>query len=57
MLQLKQFNGTIIKTLGTFKGTFETKNPFEIITIIVMAYTKDQGLLCIDVLKVNIEII
>ena len=32
---------------------FETKNRFEIIPIIVMAYTKDHGLLGIDVLKVD----
>ena len=25
-LQLKQFDGTVIKTLGNFKGTFENKN-------------------------------
>ena len=36
-LQLKQFAGTIIKTLGTFEGTFETKNRFEIIPITVVA--------------------
>ena len=38
---------------GPFKGTFETKNCFEIIPITVMAYTKDHGLLGIDVLKVD----
>ena len=32
-LQLKQFDGTIIKILSTFKGTFETKKRFEIIPI------------------------
>ena len=52
-LQLRQFDGTIIKTLGTFKSTFETKNRFEIIPITVIAYTKDHGLLGIDVLKVD----
>ena len=41
-LQLKQFDGTIIKTLGTFEGTFETKNHFEMIPIIVVACTKDH---------------
>ena len=38
-LQLKQFDGTIIKTLGTFECMFETKNPFEIIPITLMACT------------------
>ena len=52
-LQLKQFDGIIIKTLGTFKDMFETKNRFEIIPITVMACTKDHGLLGIDVLKVD----
>ena len=52
-LQLKQFNGTVIKTLGTFKGTFETKNRFEIIPITVVVCIKDHGLLAIDVLKVD----
>ena len=52
-LQQKQFDGTIIKTLGTFKGTFETKNRFEIIPITVVACTKDHGLLGIYVLKVD----
>ena len=52
-LQRKQFNGTIIKTLATFEGTFETKNRLEIIPIIVVACTKDHGLLGIDVLKVD----
>ena len=53
VLQLKQFDGTIIKILGTFEGTFETKNRFEIIPITVMACTKDHGQLGIDVLKVD----
>ena len=53
-MQLKQFDG-IIKTLGTFEGTFETKNRFEIIPIRVMACTKDHGLQGIDILKVDIS--
>ena len=52
-MKLKQFNGTIIKTLGTFEGTFESKNRFEIIPITVLACTKNHGLLGIDVLKVD----
>ena len=32
------------KTLGTFDSTFETKNRFEIITVTVVACTKDHGL-------------
>ena len=55
-LQLKQFDGTIIKILCTFDSMFESKNHFEIIHITVMTYTKDHGLLGIDVLKVDIEI-
>ena len=52
-LQLNQFDGTIIKTLGTFEGTFETNDRFEIIPITVVACIKDHGLLGIDVLKVD----
>ena len=48
-LQLKQFNGTIIKTIGTLESMFETKNHLEIIPITVVACTKDHGLLGIDV--------
>ena len=39
--------------LGTFEGTFETKNHSEIIPVTVVACTKDHGLLGIDVLKVD----
>ena len=52
-LQLKQFDGIIMKTLSTFESTFETKNRFEIILITVVACTEDNGLLGIDVLKVE----
>ena len=52
-MQLKQFNGTIIKTLGIFEGMFETKNHFEILPITVVACTKGYGLLGIEVLKVD----
>ena len=52
-LQLKQFDGTIIKTWGTFKGKLETKNHLEIILITVVACTKDHGLLGINLLKVD----
>ena len=52
-LQPKQFDRTIIKILGTFEDTFETKNRFEILPITVMACTKDNGLLGADVLKVD----
>ena len=51
-LQLKQFDGTIIKT-DTFEGTFETKNRFEIKLITVVACIKDHILIGIDVLKVD----
>ena len=52
-LKPKQFDGIVIKTLGIFKSTFETKDRFEIISITVVACTKDHGLLGIDVLKVD----
>ena len=43
----------MIKTQGTFEGTFEAKNRFEIVPITVVACTKDQGLLGMDVLRVD----
>ena len=52
-LKLKQFDGTIINTLGTFEGTFETKNRFGIIPITVVACTKDHGQLDKNVFKVE----
>ena len=39
-LQLKQFDGTIIKTLGTFESMFETKNCFKITPITSVACIK-----------------
>ena len=42
-----------MKALGTFEGTFETKNHFEIKAITVVACTKDHGLLGADILKVG----
>ena len=41
-LQLKQFDGAIIKKIGTFEGTFKTKNHFEIKPIKVVACIKDH---------------
>ena len=52
-MQIKQFDGNIIKTLDTFEAMYVTKNRFEIIPITVVACTKDYGLLGIDVLKVD----
>ena len=52
-LEQKQFDGTIIKTLGTFESTFETKNRFDILPITVVACSKDHELLGIDVSKVD----
>ena len=50
---LKEFNGSVIKTLGSFEGIFETKISYEIIPIIVVQYTKSNGLLGIYFLKVD----
>ena len=52
-MQLKQFDGTIIKIIGTFEGTFESTNRFKIILITVVASTKDHGILGIDRVKVD----
>lgn len=42
---LKQFDWSIIKTLGGLEGTFEAKNRIEIIPIIVMKNIKIHDLL------------
>ena len=47
-LQLKQFNGTLIKVVAIFEGTFETKKRFEMIPHTVIVCNKDHGLLGID---------
>ena len=52
-LQLKQFDGTVIKAMGTFERTFEAKKRFKIIPITIVPCNKDHGLLGIDVLKVD----
>ena len=43
-LQLKQFDRSVIKVMGIFHGTFETKKPTEMIPIMVAACNKDHGL-------------
>ena len=53
-LQWKQFDRTVIKVMGTFEGTFETKkNNFEMISDTLVACNKDHGLLEIDVFRVD----
>ena len=50
-LQLKQFDRTVIKVMGTFEGTFKTKKHFKMIPIMVVICNKDHGLLGIEVFK------
>ena len=57
-LQLKQFDGPVIKVMGTFEETFKTKQiknvlKWEMIPITVVACHKDHRLLGIDRLKVD----
>ena len=50
-LNLRQLDGSFIKMLGCFEGTFETNNHFEIIPITVVKYRKSHALMGIDVFK------
>ena len=52
-LYLKQFDGTIIKVLGEFEATLETKSKINIVRIIVADCTKNHGLIGMDIIKVN----
>ena len=52
-LQLRQFNGSVIKTLGYFEGSLVLEDKFEVIPIIVTTCKKNQGLLGNDVLNIN----
>ena len=53
-LQLKQFDRTVIKVMGAFEETFETKKRFEMIPTTAVTCNKDHGQLRVDTLKVNI---
>ena len=50
-LRWKQFDGTVIKVMGNFKITFETKKHFEMTPITRVSSNKDHGLVGIDVLE------
>ena len=51
--ELNQFVETVIKVMGTFNGIFETKKRLEMITITVVACSKDHRLLEFDVSKMD----
>ena len=50
---LRQFDGSVIKTLGYFERSFELKDKFEVILIIVTTCKKNHGLIGNDVLNIN----
>ena len=52
-LRLKDFDGTIIKVLGEFEPTFETKSKINIVRIIVVDCTKNHGLIGMEIIKIN----
>lgn len=52
-LQLCQFDGLVIKTLGYFEGSLELEDKFEVIPIIVTSCKKTHGLLGNNVLNIN----
>ena len=51
-LQLRQFDGSVIKTLGYFQGSLELEDKFEVIPIIVLICKKNHGLLGNDVFNI-----
>ena len=53
--KLRQFDETHIKTQGTFKASFETKEGFEIVSIVVVDCWKFHGMMGTDVLKVDTQ--
>ena len=52
ILQFRQFDGSVIKTLGYFEDSLEL-DKFEVIPIIVTTYKKNHGLLGNGVLNIN----
>ena len=50
---MKQFDGTIIKALGEFEATLETKSIINIVQIIAADWPKNHGLIGMDIIKVN----
>ena len=52
-LLLRQFNGSVIKTLGYLEGSLELEDKFEVIPIIITTCKKNHGLLRNDVLYIN----
>ena len=52
-LQLRQFDGSVIKTLGYFEGSLELEDKFEVIPIIVTTCKKNHRLLGNNVLNKN----
>ena len=47
-LQLRQFDGSVIKTLGYFEGSLELEDEFELIPIIITTCKKNHGLLVLN---------
>ena len=52
-LQLRQFDGSVIKTLGYFEGSLKLEDKYEVIPIIVLTCKKNHRLLGNDVLSIN----
>ena len=52
-LKLRQFDGSCITTLVQFETTFEAKEKFEIIPLIVVDCFKNDGLISTDILKIE----
>ena len=52
-LQLRQFDGSVIKMLGLSEGSLELEDKFDVIPIIVTTCKKNHNFLGNDVLNIN----
>lgn len=52
-LQLKQFDGSVIKTLGCFEEVFKMKSRFEVIPFVVVECINNHGLLGVGILRID----
>ena len=48
---------TLIKVMGTFERIFETKKPFEMVSVTMVACNKDHKLLGTDVFKWEVPVV
>lgn len=54
LVQLNQFDGSVIETVGYFEADVEVKNKFDVLPVIVAYCEKNHGLIENDVLNINV---